>query len=78
MKFKLRTLAYTYSLSEKLRLEKYGFTFEKIDEDWYNKLDYEVEISINTIEDLIKLSDDVNSELIFDGKTIKIYDGYNE
>lgn len=60
--------------------------FKKLDELGYNtengKLEFEkrndVHINIDTLEELVKLSESLDHSFLFDPGTIIIYDGYME
>jgi len=75
MKFILSTSGYSYSSKEKL--EKLGFIFKEVRGRWH-KSDYEPEIEINTLEDLLEFQSEIGCELILDSGSIEIYDDYRE
>lgn len=78
MKFKLKTLENVYNYEDKAKLEKYGFEFEKGSDYWFKRIDQVVEVELCSISDLVKITDDLQSQVIFDGDTVIIYDGYYE
>ena len=75
MKFKLDNCHYNPDKGLIHLYKAVGFTFNE--NDCINNYET-VSIEINTIEDLIKLIEHFEFEVIVSKDTIKIYDGYNE
>lgn len=78
MKFKLETLENVYNYEDKTKLEKYGFEFENNSDYWYKKTSRVVEVELCSMSDLVEMTDDLQSQVIFDGDTVIIYDSYYE
>jgi hypothetical protein len=82
MIFNLKTSTFIYDEKEKIKpLEDLGFMFEK-ELTWGGKIgfwkkDNDVKIMINTLSELVKFVEKYG-EIIIDGDTIEIYDGYRE
>ncbi len=74
MKFTLTTSRNNYEdyPNEIEKLTELGFSF---DESW---IEEDIEIEINTLEELIELSEKVGFELIVDKNSIEIYNGWRE
>ena len=80
MKFQLFTVGYEYSVRESEDLEKIGFVF-RLPQDGgnYRIIDakHTPELEIGTLEELIEFINRFG-EIILNGRSIKIYDGYVE
>lgn len=77
MKFRLETSKYFYHDGELSVLEELGFKFLK-NGPINNKDDYTPSIDINSLDELIALSEKVGFPLVFDNSSIEIYDDYRE
>jgi hypothetical protein len=82
MKFPITQNKYWYSNESKEKLEKLGFTFEQTTERYKNFGEWQVTdckptIEISTIEELIEFTKEYG-EIVFNGKTIEIYNDYRE
>lgn len=75
MKFILSTSQNTYEEVDK-SLEELGFSFSKPTSGKY-RIEGEPEIEINTLEELISLSNKFDDLIIYEG-SIEIYNGYRE
>jgi hypothetical protein len=83
MKFEVSTVGYWYQYEEKQKLELLGFKFKPTEPEyrfwgeWQKEDPYEVEIEINTLEELL-LFIKTYGEIIFNDNSILIYDNYIE
>lgn len=80
MKFKLTTSGHFYTAEEAEPLEKLGFVFKKTDDGRHASKAYncpEVEIEINTLDELIQFIKEWRCIAMYDG-SIEIYDDYRE
>ena len=80
MKFELVTSGRRYNEEQATKLKKLGFEFDIDLQDTQKRLyktECEVEIEINTLEELIKFSNEWGLIIVSSGK-IEIYDNYRE
>ena len=78
MKFELRSAAYfSYNQNVEL-LKKYGFTITETNDKFKGVIEGNPKIEINSLDELIALSNEFNSSLILDDGLITIYNGYIE
>jgi len=79
MIFNLTSSGYFYHTESKLKLEKLGFKFrpETFGSYEFYKIDNDLTININSLDDIINLSKEFG-ELVINENTIEIYDDYRE
>jgi len=78
MEFELSTTGYFYPNEEdRMKYEKLGFKFEPSDYLQFKKSEGNPKITLNSLDDLIKFSNEFGEIIVSDGH-IEIYDDYRE
>lgn len=78
MEFELSTAGYFYPNKEdRMKYEKLGFKFEPSDYLQFKKSNGNPKITLNSLDDLIKFSNEFGEIIVSDGH-IEIYDNYRE